>query len=261
MSETLYERQPVAETLPTGTDTAEVDANKELRQLLREEDNRLIESYRQTGDDSALMEAIGHHRSAMFSIGSKSFANREDVEDAVQSALIRAWQNIGQYEVGTNLGAWISTITKHECINLVRKQQCRPQKSGQDEGGYWAERTRTLFNLPTRESDPETAVVEGDHKALVAALEKLDNNNDSESPIIEEAVVAVHLDDLPHEQHAAKADIPIGTSLSRSSRGIRKLLEQAGVEKKKKSEYTRADILKMANFLNGTTKVEANLAD
>jgi RNA polymerase sigma-70 factor, ECF subfamily len=55
------------------------------------------------------------------------FANRpalrEEAEDLTDETLFRAYQNIGQFEAGTNFDGWLLTIAVNVWKNAVRKQR------------------------------------------------------------------------------------------------------------------------------------------
>ncbi|CAM5234824.1 RNA polymerase sigma-70 factor OS=Streptomyces griseomycini OX=66895 GN=FHS37_006717 PE=3 SV=1 [Streptomyces griseomycini] len=47
-------------------------------------------------------------------------------EDLAQEVWIKVTQNVGRYRPGTNLTAWLSTITRNTAIDYLRKEQRRP---------------------------------------------------------------------------------------------------------------------------------------
>ena len=46
---------------------------------------------------------------------------REVADDLVQDTLVRALANIDQFEPGTNLGAWLFTILRHQFYSQCRR--------------------------------------------------------------------------------------------------------------------------------------------
>ena len=49
--------------------------------------------------------------------------NVEESEDLIQETMLRAFSNIGKFQEGTNLKAWLFTIMKNIFINNYRKRQ------------------------------------------------------------------------------------------------------------------------------------------
>src|SRR6202035_333679 len=66
-------------------------------------------------------------------------------EDLVQETLVRAWANIGSFQPGSNMEAWLYTILRNQFYTEFRK---RRQEVADDEGHYAAR----LASRPTQES-------------------------------------------------------------------------------------------------------------
>ena len=47
--------------------------------------------------------------------------NRDRADDLVQEALVKAWNNLESFEVGTNLKAWLFTILRNAYFSELRK--------------------------------------------------------------------------------------------------------------------------------------------
>lgn len=58
--------------------------------------------------------------------------NREDAEDAVQEALLRAYRSIAKYDRGQSFKPWLFTIVRHCCLDLLRRRAARPIAAGVD---------------------------------------------------------------------------------------------------------------------------------
>src|SRR5258708_30117831 len=63
--------------------------------------------------------------------------NSADAEDLVQETLAKAYVNFHQFKEGTNLKAWLHRILTNNFINLYRKKQREPQRTGSDELEEW----------------------------------------------------------------------------------------------------------------------------
>jgi len=51
--------------------------------------------------------------------------NREDAEDAVQEALLKAYKELSSYDYSKSFKAWWFTIIRNCCLDLLRKRQVR----------------------------------------------------------------------------------------------------------------------------------------
>ena len=47
--------------------------------------------------------------------------NRDRADDLVQEALVKAWNHLDSFEVGTNLKAWLFTILRNAYFSELRK--------------------------------------------------------------------------------------------------------------------------------------------
>src|SRR3954454_14677927 len=64
--------------------------------------------------------------------------NPDAADDLVQDTILRAWKNIGRFEVGTNLNAWLFTILRNAFLSRYRKTRCEVE----DPDGSFAARLR-----------------------------------------------------------------------------------------------------------------------
>jgi RNA polymerase sigma-70 factor, ECF subfamily len=71
--------------------------------------------------------------------------NVDRADDLVQEALLRAWANLGSFEPGTNMSAWLFTILR----NLFRSEYRKRRREVEDADGSYAEQ---LTSLPDQSS-------------------------------------------------------------------------------------------------------------
>src|SRR5689334_23572159 len=71
--------------------------------------------------------------------------NVDRADDLVQEALLRAWANLGSFEPGTNMSAWLFTILR----NLFRSEYRKRRREVEDADGSYAEQ---LTSLPEQSS-------------------------------------------------------------------------------------------------------------
>ncbi|MEK6287027.1 MAG: sigma-70 family RNA polymerase sigma factor [Acidobacteriota bacterium] len=94
------------------------------------------------GDESAFEEIVRRHSPRVFSIASKFFRQRAQVEDAAQEALLKAYTQLSSYEGRGSFEGWLTRITTNQCINMLRSAQRRPESMVSeltDHEGAWLE--------------------------------------------------------------------------------------------------------------------------
>ena len=62
------------------------------------------------------------YHSLLIGICGKYFGNTGYTDDAYQETLIKVWEKYSTFD-GSNLKAWLCTIAKHTCIDIIRKNR------------------------------------------------------------------------------------------------------------------------------------------
>lgn len=138
--------------------------------------------------------------------------NAHAAEDLVQDCLERAWNKFHLWQTGTNMRAWMFTIMHNIHVNQVRKAVSRPTVVTLND---W---TDDRGVKPVQEKRVEV-------RNVGAALERLPEEQRA-------VVLLVGLEELSYQEVAKILGIPMGTVMSRLSRGrekLRGLLEENGV--------------------------------
>jgi len=136
---------------------------------------------------------------------------RHRAEDLVQDTLERAWSRLHLWRAGTDLRAWLFTIMHNLFVNEVRGARSQGISVPIDE----------TIDVPSH-AQPEDGLQMRD---LTAALARL-------SPEQREVLLLVGLEDMSYEDTARVLGIPIGTVMSRLSRGRERLRELMSGEAK-----------------------------
>ncbi len=153
-----------------------------------------------------------------------------DAEDLVQDTYLKAFRAARQFQPGTNLKAWLFTILQNTFRNLRRDRGREPV----DIDSETVERAAVSVDAP----DPEQRLIA---KTLDADLREA---FDSLPPAFREAVWLRDVEDLAYADIAQVLDVPIGTVMSRISRG-RRLLQRRVLERRQVAGST-ADASKQA---------------
>jgi RNA polymerase sigma-70 factor (ECF subfamily) len=86
----------------------------------RGEDIDLVHSCR-NGDVSAFEELVKRHQGKIFRIAQHILHNREDAQDVVQEAFLKAFRNLEQFQENAQFSTWLVRITINQSLMKLRK--------------------------------------------------------------------------------------------------------------------------------------------
>ena len=143
-------------------------------------------------------------------------ANRAQAEDLVQDALVRAFRGFDRFRTGTNCRAWLFKIMRNVFLNRLRGERETPR-----EDEFFEQRSLDRLGdahgmSATPEEEFLQTVVHGD---VDRALRDLPRH-------FRDAVVLCDVEGFTYKEIAEILDCPMGTVMSRLSRG-RRLLRAA----------------------------------
>jgi RNA polymerase sigma-70 factor, ECF subfamily len=78
-----------------------------------------------TPPDEALADALVRMRPALTSRARAIVGNRNDAEDAVQEAAVRAWRSRRRFRAGADPAPWLRTIVTRTALDLARDRARR----------------------------------------------------------------------------------------------------------------------------------------
>jgi RNA polymerase sigma-70 factor (ECF subfamily) len=81
------------------------------------------------GDREAFEMIIRTNSRALFAIAYSILQNREEAEDVVQDALVKAWKTRRRVRDPEKFPAWLATIARHRAHDLVRRRRTIPLPS------------------------------------------------------------------------------------------------------------------------------------
>jgi RNA polymerase sigma-70 factor (ECF subfamily) len=111
------------------------------------------------GDRDAFEMIIRTHSRALFAIAYGILQNREEAEDAVQDALIKAWKSRWRVRDPEKFPAWLATIARYRARDVFRKRRTIPLPATIEEAVEASE--------PTADADLDRQL----HSALAALPE------------------------------------------------------------------------------------------
>ncbi len=148
-------------------------------------------------------EALPHIHD-LFRTAMRVTGDRTRAEDAVQEAFLQGWKSFDRFEPGTNCKAWMFRILFHVIQHQRRRWFRFPVLKDTEEF------------LEANLTAPEPVTEELKDEEILASLDRL--------PADYRAVVLlVDVEEFPYREAAEILGIPIGTVMSRLSRGRRQL--------------------------------------
>jgi RNA polymerase sigma-70 factor (ECF subfamily) len=141
-----------------------------------------------------------------------------DAEDLVQETYLKAFRAADQFEPGTNLKAWLFTILHNTALNRFRARSRQPLV-------YDSETVDRAADVPSdpragRAAETPESLLLSDtlDPALQAAVDALPD-------AFREAVWLRDVEEFSYAEIAKMLDVPVGTVMSRISRGRRLLFD------------------------------------
>ena len=171
---------------------------------------------RQPADADAFGAEVLRYLESLYATALRLTRNRADAEDLVQDTLVKAFRFSDKFEPGTNLRAWLSTILHNTWRNRVRdagREAVEVDSTRLEEAEAAADGSSTS---ETPEQLLLRNTLDGD---LRAALDDLPD-------VFRQAVWMRDVEEFSYAEIAKMLDVPIGTVMSRISRGRRLLLDQ-----------------------------------
>jgi RNA polymerase sigma-70 factor (ECF subfamily) len=113
------------------------------------------------GDREAFEMIIRTHSRPLFAIAYGILQNREEAEDAVQDALVKAWKSRWRVRDPEKFPAWLCMIVRHRSRDVFRKRRPVPEKNLEGHA----------LSCPTSAGSDTTVIDQQLHSALAALPE------------------------------------------------------------------------------------------
>jgi RNA polymerase sigma-70 factor, ECF subfamily len=85
------------------------------------------------GDVAAFEELVKRYDSKLFRIAQSVTHNREDSQDAVQEAFLKAYQHLAEFQEACQFSTWLIRITVNQALMKLRKQRSARETSLDDD--------------------------------------------------------------------------------------------------------------------------------
>ena len=153
------------------------------------------------------------HINSMYNFAYRLTLDADDAKDLLQDTYLKAFRSAAQFEPGTNLKAWLFTILHNTFLNVRRHD-------GRNPVDVDSEAVEQAADLRPSQHTPEQLLTRATLDAdLQAALDSLPDT-------FRQAVWLRDVEEFSYAEIAKMMQVPIGTVMSRISRGRRMLYER-----------------------------------
>jgi RNA polymerase sigma-70 factor (ECF subfamily) len=161
------------------------------------------------GENWALSEIHARYAGLVFSIALKTLKDQASAEEIVQQVFTEVWRHARHYRLERGkFSAWVSTITRHHCIDELRRRSVRPMA---DAGGWEA-----LDRLAGNDDPAQQAQDIFEQARIREALQQI--------PTPERAVIELAFwGGMTQREIALHCHSPLGTVKTRLRLGMRRL--------------------------------------
>jgi len=182
--------------------------------FISSEESTLLASAR-AGDSAAFECLVMPHWDALLRVTQRILRNREDAEDAVQTAVLDAFRNLHGFHGRSRFSSWLTRIAMNAALMRLRVSR-RKRETSLDEVTEAGE-TRTRFDLVETRPNPEQEYLSKEGRLLLQkGLKRL-------GPLYVEVLHLRGVQELSAKETARILELPVGTVKARLHRARTKL--------------------------------------
>ena len=169
-------------------------------------DKRLVEAAK-TGHPTAFDTLCERYANQVFRTAHRITRNREDAEDAVQDALLRAFVHIRDFDGRSSFATWLTRIAINSALMILRKRRTTLEVVTNDRDDLAA--TEQSYKIPDRAPNPERRYLQNEKaRALKKAVQSL-------RPSLREVVEIQQLQERSLQETAEMMCISVAAAKSR----------------------------------------------
>ena len=118
------------------------------------------------GDVDAYSQLVDRHYDRCARVATRLLGNREDAEEAIQDAFVRAFKSLAQYEDRERFAAWLTRILVNQCRTMLAQSRRRdalfvelePHRldlpvAAESDGDAWPELELAMQRLPAAQRE------------------------------------------------------------------------------------------------------------
>ncbi len=156
------------------------------------------------GNTRSFADLVERHKDKAMTLAMRMLRNREEAEEAIQDAFVRAFNALGQFEKRSTFSTWLYRILFNVCSTILSKRGEPLQSISSDKPEEeWRDEIPDLSEIPD-------SIVEGKEfrQQVIDSLNEL-------PPLYSGIATMFYLDDLSYEEIVTITGSPLGTVKAR----------------------------------------------
>jgi RNA polymerase sigma-70 factor, ECF subfamily len=190
------------------------DAANTRPSILANEETTLLASAK-AGDSAAFEHLVMPRLGALLRVTQRILRNREDAEDAVQTALLDAFRNLSSFEGRSQFSSWLTRIAMNAAYMRLRVSR-RERETSIDDVDETSETQPKSYLVETRPNPEQEYLSKEGRMLFQKGLKKL-------GPLYTEVLHLHTVQELSIKEAAVALDVPAGTVKARLHRARVKL--------------------------------------
>lgn len=159
-----------------------------------------------TGDESAYKELLENYRGAIYNLLYKMVKNREETEDLVQEAFIKAFNALPSFNEEYAFSTWLYKIAINNCIDHIRKKRLKTYSIDKPVSLKDSELAR---EFPDTSMSPDKNILSEEKSNIIeTAINELPEN-------YKIVIILRHTEERSYEEIAELLHLPLGTVKAR----------------------------------------------
>jgi RNA polymerase sigma factor (sigma-70 family) len=109
--------------------------------ILQSTDDEMLVAAAKVGDHSAFSELWNRHSKRAFNTMYRITKNRQDAEDGLQEAFLKAFVHLKNFDGRSTFSTWLTRISINSALMILRKKRAHPEASMEwsTDGDTWRE--------------------------------------------------------------------------------------------------------------------------
>lgn len=171
------------------------------------------------GEKKAYAELIERHKDKALTLAVKILRNREDAEEALQDAFVRAFNALPRFEWKSSFSTWFYRIVYNVCVSGLSKRDKKQRVSIDDD-----DESGSVLELATEDAPPDLALESLELNTIVQ--EEIDKLPDAYGPTF----TLFFIQEMSYDEIVEVTGLPLGTVKARLFRA-RMMLRNALVRR------------------------------
>ena len=158
------------------------------------------------GDEAAYKNLLENYRGAIYNLLYKMVRNKEETEDLVQEAFMKAFKALPSFNEEYAFSTWLYKIAVNNCIDHMRKKKLQTYSINKPVQSKDGELDR---EFPDTSMSPDKSLLSEERASIIeTAIDELPENYKT-------AIILRHSEEKSYEEISKILDIPLGTVKAR----------------------------------------------